>query len=477
MKILFVSGEATPFCKTGGLGDVAGALPRALAKSGADVRVVVPLYDAVDDRWRNQMTFLLHINVRLSWRNQYCGVFELKRDGVTYYFIDNRYYFARHDLYGHFDDGERFAFFSKACLDILPLISFSPDVIHANDWQCALIPIYLSLFYRYNDWYKNIRTVFTIHNIEYQGRFSRHFLGDVAGIDDEYFRNGLLGYDDGICLMKGAIHCADMVTTVSETYAREICTPFYGFGLNSVLSERGERLMGIVNGIDTDIFNPQTDEHLFCQYGSGDLSGKVQNKLELQKLFGLWEHPDTPVIAVISRLVGHKGMDLFYPIYDELLQEDVNLLVLGKGEWKYEQLFLHMREKYPKKCAVNIAFSADLANKIYAGADMFLMPSLSEPCGLSQMIAMRYGTVPIVRETGGLRDTVSPYNEHTGEGLGFTFANYNAHEMLGTIRYALSVYRNKDAWTTLMKRGMESDFSWSNSAAKYMAAYESVCGE
>ncbi len=477
MKILFVSGEVAPFCKTGGLGDVAGALPQALEKCGADIRVVVPLYEMVDDRWRRQMTFLCNLNVRVSWRNQYCGVFQLKRDGIIYYFIDNRYYFERRELYGHYDDGERFAFFSKACLDILPVIGFMPDVIHANDWQSALIPIYLKLLYSGNEAYNNIRSVFTIHNIQYQGRFDRHFLGDVVGIDDEYFRNGLLAYDDGISLMKGAILCSDRITTVSETYAKEICTSEFGYGLDGVLSQCSGKLSGVVNGIDTVIFNPRTDAHLFSSYSEEDMSGKISNKLELQKLFGLRENPDTPVIAIISRLAGHKGMDLLAPIYDELLQEDVNLVVLGKGEWQYEQMFMQMKEKYPKKCAVNIMFSADLANKMYAGADILLMPSYSEPCGLAQMMAMRYGTVPIVRETGGLRDTVLPYNEYTNEGLGFTFANYNAHEMLGIIRYALSVYRNKDAWHGLMKRGMMTDFSWSNKATKYMEIYKSICEE
>jgi len=477
MKILFVSSEVTPFCKTGGLADVAGSLPQALAQTGADVRVCVPLYQMVDLKTRRQMSFLFDATIRLAWRNQYCGVFELKKDGVTYYFIDNKYYFDRMDLYGHYDDGERYAFFSKACLDILPFLDFFPDVIHANDWQCALIPIYLKLLYQGDIRYTGIKTMFTIHNIQYQGRFSRDFLGDVCGIDDQYFRNGLLAYDNGICLMKGAIHCADRITTVSRTYSEEIRTPEYGHGLDAVLRDSAYKVSGVVNGIDTVTIDPMTDKSLFKNFGVETMEDKTVNKTALQKILGLSEDPDVPMIAIISRLAGHKGMDLIAAVAEELMQEKVQLVVLGKGEYQFEQLFLSLKERYPAKCSANILFSADLANAIYAGADLFLMPSQSEPCGLSQMMAMRYGTVPVVRETGGLKDTVPAYNAYTGEGLGFSFANYNAHEMLDTIRYALRTYEDKAAWKTLMKRDMTTDFSWSRSGGAYIAQYESMCEE
>jgi len=477
MKVLFVASEVTPFCKTGGLADVAGSLPQAIAATGADVRVVVPLYEQVSAEWRRQMTFRTNITVRLAWRNQYCGIFEMEKDGVTYYFIDNKYYFDRRELYGHFDDGERYAFFSKACLDILPYIAFFPDVIHANDWQSALIPIYLKLMYQGDSRYAGIKTMFTIHNIQYQGRFDRSFLGDVIGLDERYFVNGLLEFDGGVCLMKGAIHCADRVTTVSRTYAEEICTAYYGHGLDPILCMEAHKVTGVVNGIDTVTIDPMTDKSLFCNFGVETMEDKLVNKTELQKLVGLKENAETPLIAIVSRLAGHKGMDLIAAVGEELLAEDVQLVVLGKGEYAFEQFFKGLQERYPGKCSANILFSADLANRIYAGADLFLMPSQSEPCGLSQMMAMRYGTVPIVRETGGLKDTVPAYNEFTGEGLGFSFANYNAHEMLETIRYALRTYHNKSAWKTLMTRDMTTDFSWSRSGAEYYALYESMCEE
>ncbi len=474
MKILFVSSEVTPFCKTGGLGDVAGSLPQALAKTGADVRVILPLYEMVSDEWRRQMTQIRIAQIRLSWRVQNCGIFELKRDGVTYYFLNNEYYFKRRELYGHYDDGERFAFFSKAVLDVLPIIDFMPDVIHANDWETALVPIYLRLCYNKDDRYNRIKTVFTIHNIEYQGHFHRDFLGDVAGIDDEYFRNGILAYDSGVCLMKGAIVCSDYITTVSPTYAKEIRTPYYGHGLDGILRDNEQKLRGVLNGIDMDTFDPRTDTHQFVNYGADTLSAKTENKLALMSMLGLKPDADVPLIAIVTRLTEHKGIDLIGAIFDELMGESVNVVVLGKGDWRYEQMFDQMKRKYPKKVSVNILFSSDLADKIYGGADIMLMPSKSEPCGLAQMIAMRYGTVPIVRETGGLGDTVFPYREDTGDGNGFTFKNYNAHDMLYVIRKAIGLYHNKSVWSKLMVRGMTSDFSWNKSAGEYIDIYKAL---
>ena len=474
MKILFVSSEVTSFCKTGGLGDVAGSLPLALKTQGDDVRVILPLYEAVGVEWRRRMKKRCSIQINLSWRRQLCSVFELEHNSVTYYFVDNEYYFKRRELYGHYDDGERFAFFSRTVLEVLPSIDFIPDVIHANDWETALVPIYLRLSYSGDTRYENIKTVFTIHNIEYQGHFHRDFLADVAGIDDEHFRSGLLAYNDGICLMKGAIICADFITTVSPSYAQEIKTPYYGHGLDAILRDNEYKLRGVLNGIDMDDNDPSNNTHLFRNYSVSTLEDKAYNKTELQTMLGLKADTSVPVIAIVTRLTEHKGIDLIGAIFDDLMGEAVNVVVLGKGDWRYEQMFEQMKRKYPGKVSVNILFSSDLATKIYAGADIMLMPSKSEPCGLAQMIAMRYGTVPVVRETGGLRDTVFPYREDTDEGNGFTFKNYNAHDMLYTIRRAIAMYNDGDLWRKLMVRGMTGDYSWGRSAGYYLDIYKSL---
>ncbi len=474
MKLLYAASEAAPFCKTGGLADVAGALPKALASLGMEVCVVLPLYDAVPDWARREMTFVRMLNVRLAWRNQSCGVFMLERDGVTYYFLDNGYYFRRRELYGHYDDGERFAFFSKAILDMIPALELEIDVIHANDWQTALIPVYLKCLYQDDERFSHIRTVFTIHNIAYQGSFPRGFLSDVAGIDDGYFRSGLLAYNDGINLLKSAVVLADALTTVSPTYAREILTAYYGAGLDGILRDNAGKLRGILNGIDTEVYNPAEDEYVTQHYTPDDMDGKRADKLALQRMLGLRADPDVPVIAVVTRLAEHKGIDLIAAVLDEILSGDVQLVVLGRGEWKYEQIFQQARRRYPGKISVNILFSEDLARKIYAGADLLLMPSKSEPCGLAQMVALRYGTLPIVRETGGLADTVHAYNPATGEGNGFSFANYNAHDMLYTVRLAAELYRNKEVWDTLVHRGMTEDFSWTRSAQEFKGLYEAL---
>ncbi|MDD6877320.1 MAG: glycogen synthase GlgA [Clostridiaceae bacterium] len=474
MKLLYAASEAAPFCKTGGLADVAGALPKALAASGVEVSVVLPLYDAVPDWARREMTFVRMLQVSLAWRNQTCGVFSLVRDGVTYYFLDNGYYYRRRELYGHYDDGERFAFFSKAIVDMIPALGLSFDVIHANDWQTALIPVYLKCLYRDDPRYQGIRTVFTIHNIAYQGSFPRGFLSDVAGIDDAYFRSGLLAYNDGINLLKSAIVLCDALTTVSPTYAREILTAYYGAGLDGILRANAGKLCGILNGIDTDVYNPARDEALSVPYSAGSPEGKQENKLALQRTLGLHADLDVPVIALVTRLAEHKGIDLIAAVLDDIMSENIQLVVLGRGEWKYEQLFQQAKRRYPGKISVNILFSEDFAHKIYAGADMLLMPSKSEPCGLAQMVALRYGTLPIVRETGGLADTVHAYNPATGEGNGFSFTNYNAHDMLYTIRLAASLYHDREVWNTLVRRGMSEDFSWKRSAKAFEELYERI---
>lgn len=473
MKVLYVSSECAPFIKTGGLGDVAGSLPKALAAKGAEVAVVCPLYSKISHDWRSKMTFVKSMYVQLAWRNQYCGIFVYEADGVKYYFLDNEYYFARNQVYGEYDDAERFAFFSRAVLEMLPAINFRPDVINCNDWQSALVPVYYNLNYNYRPWYEGIKTVFTIHNIQFQGQYGREILSYVLGIDDYHFDNGFMQQDGDVNLMKAAIVCADRVTTVSSTYAGEIQTPFYGFHLDAVLRWNQGKVCGIVNGIDTDSFNPETDPHLFKNYTVDTLEDKKVNRRQLLEMCGLQADDDTVVIGMVGRLTSQKGLDLVQCVLSDILEQDVRMIVLGTGDYEYEQMFINAKWQYPDKISTNIMFSADLANKIYAGCDLFLMPSLFEPCGLAQMIAMRYGTLPLVRETGGLKDTVKPYNQYTGEGTGFSFTNYNAHEMLGVIGKACYLFRhNKEAWKAMQVKGMTSDFSWDHSAQDYMNVYE-----
>ncbi len=473
MKVLFASSEAYPFAKSGGLADVAGALPKALRRRLVGCRVVMPLYGSISDEMREKMTFLFSITVPVSWRRQYCGVFEAHLNGVIYYFIDNQYYFKRDGLYGYYDDAERFAFFSRAVLEIIPHIGFTPDVIHCNDWQTAMVPVYLNEFYKYDPLYSNIKSVFTIHNIQYQGKYGKELYGDVLGLREG--RESLVEYDDCVNLMKGAIQCADKITTVSPTYSREILDPFYSHGLDSILKEFTYKLTGIVNGIDYDVYNPETDPMLFKNYTAEDLSGKAVNKAELQKSMGLPEKADTPLIGIVTRLVKHKGLDLVKHVFEELMQHDLQFVILGSGEWEFETFFYEMAGKYPDKVALKLGFDAVLANRIYAGADIFLMPSLSEPCGLAQMVALRYGTVPIVRETGGLNDTISDSDD--GVGNGFTFANFNAHEMKDTILRAIDGYRDTNGWDILRRRGMACNNSWAASANAYIRLYKEMIGK
>lgn len=477
MKIMYVTSECAPFVKTGGLGDVAGSLPKALAAKGHDVRVFCPLYSAISQEWREKFYYLKNAYVRLGWRNQYCGVFRYEADGVTYYFIDNEYYFSRSQVYGEYDDAERFAYYSKAVLEVLPDLDWKPDVINCNDWQTALVPVYYNLMFSARPFYENIKTVFTIHNIQYQGRYGREILEYVLGIDDAHFRSGFMAMDGDVNLMKAAVVASTAVTTVSPTYAGEIQTGFYGYRLDSVLRMNSYKLHGILNGIDMDAFDPQTDPKLFKNYGPKDPEGKKVNKLELLKLCGLEGDENTPVIGMVTRFVDQKGLDLIEAVLHDILSDDVRLIVLGKGDWRYEQMFLEAKRRYPNNISASIMFSGDLANRIYAGSDMFLMPSKFEPCGLAQMIALRYGTIPIVRETGGLKDTVHAFVDYAGTGNGFTFASYNAHDMLHVIREACGVFRyNKPAWNKLMMQGMNSDFSWGSSADKYIEVYHTALG-
>ena len=471
MKVLFASSEALPFKASGGLGDVAGSLPQALRKRLIGCRVVMPLYDTISQELKDSMTFLTSISVPVAWRRQYCGIFEAKAGGVIYYLLDNQYYFKRDGIYGYYDDAERFAFFARAVLEIIPAIGFKPDIIHCNDWQTALTPVYYNTLYANRPGYENIKTVFTIHNIQYQGTYGMELVNEVIGIPES--ATSLVEYDGDVNFMKGAIETADKVTTVSPSYANEILDPWYSHGLDIILNQRSWKLSGILNGIDTDLYNPETDKDIAVNYNSSNFEPKKINQQQLQEYFSLPIREDVPVIGMVTRLVGHKGLDLVKAVLDELLATtDVQFVVLGSGEWQYESFFKDMAAKYPNKMGLKLGFVPSLSKKIYAGADMFLMPSKSEPCGLSQMISLRYGTIPIVRETGGLRDSIKDSGD--GEGNGFTFSSYNAHDMLFTIKRAIEGYSHREGWNILMKRAMECDNSWGKSANEYIRLYKSL---
>ncbi len=470
MKVLFATSEAYPFAMSGGLADVSGALPKALRRRLIGCRVVVPLYSSIPEELRKNMNFIANITVPVSWRRQYCGIFEARLNGVIYYFIDNQYYFKRDGLYGFYDDAERYAFFSRAVLEILPYIDFKPDVIHCNDWQTALIPVFLNEFYKYDELYSNIKSVFTIHNIQYQGKYGMELYGDVLGLPEG--RESIVEYDGCVNLMKGAIQCADKVTTVSPTYSREILDPYFSHGLHDILKQFTYKLTGIVNGIDCEVYNPETDPMIFKNFTAETIEDKAYNKIELQKQMGLPENENIPLIGMVTRLVKHKGLDLVKHIFEELLKADIQVAILGSGEWEFETFFYEMAQKYPNKVALKLGFDQQLAHRIYAGADIFLMPSKSEPCGLAQMVALRYGTVPIVRETGGLNDTIT--DSQSGEGNGFTFKNFNAHEMQEAVWRAIGGYADKEGWNILRKRCMACDNSWATSANAYIRLYKEI---
>lgn len=475
MKLFFAASEVAPFIKTGGLADVAGSLPNALAKLGHDVRVILPLYSAIPAMWRRQMTFLKSFHFPLSWRNAYCGLFSLAYQGLTYYFIDNEYYFQREGLYGQFDDGERFAYFSRAVVEVPIQLGWSPDIIHCNDWQTSLVPVYLLDARHREPLLMHTKSVFTIHNIEYQGQFDRNILGDVLGLDESYFREDMLSYYGDVNLVKGAIYAADYITTVSPTYAKELQYAFYAHGLEGVIADNYHKFTGILNGIDMEHNNPATDPFLPAPYSAADPSGKAACKAALQEKLGLNVDPDVPIIACISRLVAHKGYELVTAAFPKILEHYVQFVVLGTGDWGIESFFRMAAQEYPGRVSANLMYSAELASQLYAGADLLLMPSISEPCGLSQMIAMRYGTVPIVRLTGGLKDSVPSYNPTTVTGLGFTFGSITPGDLLGAIDRGLETYEtDRPNWAALMKRGMTTDFSWDQSAAAYEKVYQQV---
>ena len=466
-KILFAASECTPFIATGGLAEVIGSLSKSLAQDEEyDVRVVLPLYSDIRGDYRQRFTYLGNINVPLGWRNQYCGIFSYEESGVTFYFLDNEYYFRRGGCYGYYDDGERFAFFSRAVMEILGFLQFYPDVLHCHDWQSALAAIYLKTIYCHRREYSLIRAVFTIHNIEYQGKYSLDVLEDLFGISDDY--RYLLEFDGCANLMKAAIECSETFTTVSPTYAEEIKRAEYAHGLQGEVERNAFKLRGILNGIDVKSYDPATDPALFAPYSAENPAGKAVCKAELQKMLGLPVRADVPVVAMISRLVAHKGLDLVRAAIEELLADDVQFVLLGTGDSEYESYFKDLANRYKGKAVSIIAFNGDLSRKIYSGADIFLMPSKSEPCGLSQMIASRYLTVPVVRETGGLYDSIKPYG---AGGNGFTFAAYNAGDMLYVLREAVSLYKNKPEWQKLMIKAGTTDFSWQRSAEEYKKLY------
>ncbi|WP_419873854.1 glycogen synthase GlgA [Candidatus Pristimantibacillus sp. PTI5] len=473
MNILFATSEAVPLAKTGGLADVAGALPKALNKRGVDTRVVLPKYEEIPAALIGQFEQVAHFTVSFGWRNQYCGLLRAEFDGVTYYLIDNEFYFKRRGLYGYGDDAERFVFFCFAVMEAVRYMDFHPDIVHCHDWQTGLIPFLLKTRYYHDPAWAYTKSVFTIHNLKYQGLFGIDLLMDLLGVGHDMFSADSLEFHGAGSCMKGGLVYADKLTTVSGTYAEEIQTEYFGEKLDSLLRYRSGDLVGIVNGIDDELFDPMNDSSLDVPYRNS-LSRKRKNKLELQRELGLPQSEDTPLIGIVSRLVEQKGFDLIMATLEELLQEDVQFVVLGAGDAKYEQFFNHIAYHYPDKFAVWIGYDDRLARRIYAGSDIFAMPSQFEPCGLSQLLALRYRSVPIVRETGGLKDTVQAYNEYTGEGNGFSFTNYNAHDYMYTVRRALALYRNQEAWKQIVSNGSNEDYSWNRSAKAYISVYSQL---
>lgn len=475
MKILFAAAECAPFFKTGGLGDVAGALPKELAKQGNDIRVVLPYFSKMPDKYKEQCEDLFSFYVNVGWRHQYCGLKQLVMNGVTYYFIDNRYYFDRDGLYGYFDDGERFAFFQMALIEMMERIEFIPDLMHVNDYHTAMVPFLLKEKYRWIAAYEGIRTVLTIHNIEFQGQYAREVLPDLFGMGTERYDDGTLQMGGALNFMKAGILYADRVNTVSPSYAEEIKTPEFGSGLDVILRMEAGKLWGILNGIDYDINDPETDPALKYHFSANDLAPKKADKADLQELMGLPVKEDVPLMAVVSRLTYQKGFNLLLDELHNLMQQDVQLVLLGTGDQDFENGFRYFAETYPEKCSVSISFDVKLAQKMYAGADIFLMPSAFEPCGLSQMISMRYGTLPIVHEIGGLKDTVKPFNPVTGEGTGFGFSDFSSYHFMKAMEKAIELYHaSQPAWEKLMKQAMTTDFSWETASKNYATLYEGL---
>ena len=470
LKVLIAGAEATPFAKTGGLADVIGALPRALCAQGIDARVILPKHKTVKEKYGDRLRVLATMNIQLGWRTLYLGIETMELEGVTYYFIDNEYYFGWCIYKGGEAEAEQYAYFCRAVLEALPFLGFEPDIIHVNDWHTAMIPFLIRTQYQGRP-QGNVKTVLTIHNLQYQGQISFDFAKDILGVEDKYLTPEYVEAYGSANMMKAGIVFADKITTVSPSYAQEILDPYYGRGMDGILRARSSDLVGILNGIDTKEFDPEHDAHLKYRYAPNDLGGKYHDKEELMRELDIKVRPSMPLIGMVTRMTEQKGLDLVRAVLEELLYENVAFVLLGSGEEQYESFFRYIADKYPDKTAVCLGYSDPLAHRIYAGSDFFLMPSMFEPCGISQMIAQRYGTLPIVRETGGLRDTVIPYNIYTREGNGFSFTNYNAHDMLNTIWFALNVYQDKANLAELIRKAMAADNSFDRSAAEYIALY------
>lgn len=472
MRILLASSEALPFMASGGLADVAGSLSKALVQKGEDCRVVMPLYSTIPAKYRDEIQYVTSFSVPLGWRRQYCGVFKAVSDGVTYYFIDNEYYFKRDTIYGHYDDVERFAFFSRAILEMIYHLDWGPEILHLNDWQTALASVYLNLFYR-QDWrFSNIKTIFTIHNIQYQGKLGLEHCEDLLGISQK--DSGVLEYDGCINLMKGAVVSSAAVSTVSPSYAEEITDPYFSYGLDPIICREKQKVRGILNGIDVDLYNCKTDPNIVKNFTSQAIAGKRENKKALCEEMGIQYNPDKPLVAMVTRLVENKGIDLVQYVFDDIIASGMQVMILGSGEHKYEDFFNRMKQRYPDDVGVFIGFNQLLSKRVYSGADIFLMPSQNEPCGLSQMIATRYATIPVVRETGGLKDSIIDFGTDSELSCGYTFKTYNAHDMLGALLRAKGAYENKTLWNKQMRMALKRDFSWALSADKYIDMYKNA---
>lgn len=468
-----VASEAAPFMKTGGLGDVIGSLPKMLRRENVDVRVVMPKYEEMPEHLKDTIKWQESIYVPVGWRNQFCGLEYTSYQGVPFYFLDNKYHFNRPGYYGYPDDGERFAFFNRAVLEMLPFIDFYPDVIHCHDWQAGMVAPLLETFFRKEANYQDIKTIFTIHNLKYQGRFPKSVMTDLLGLSEEHFTMEGLEFHGDMSFMKGGINYADIVTTVSPTYAQEIQTPYFGEGLDELLRSKAYKMTGVINGIDFDEYDPSQDPFIKHPYDVENIEGKQKNKESLQKKLRLPEK-EVPLIAMITRLVPQKGIDLVIHILEELLEKDLQLIIIGTGDSIYEEKLKRIGEKYPSKSSIQLKFDNELARQAYAASDLFLMPSKFEPCGLGQLIALRYGSLPVVRETGGLKDTVKHYLDLAGQGCGFTFSDYNAHDMLYALQEALETYKKPKEWKGLVKKAMQQDHSWKVSAQQYKEIYEQL---
>lgn len=474
MNILYVTSESTPFIKTGGLADVAGSLPKYIKKQGHDIRVVLPLYSQIEEEFKKKLKYLKYVYIDIAWMHRYCGIFEIEYDAVTYYLLDNQDYFNRPKVYGEFDDAERFTFFSKAAVLLPKILEFPVDVIHTNDWHSGLVPVYVNDFRTGDDFYKDVKTVYTIHNLKYQGIFDGSVF-HMTGLDVKYMNYNDLEHHEAINFMKGGIVHSTKFNTVSKTYAQEIRTEFFGEGLDPVINFHSHKLSGIVNGLDFDVWNPETDKLIYKNYNNKTYKLKAENKKYLQKKYGLPVREDVPLIGMVTRLTSMKGLEILRFVFEELIQEDIQFVVLGTGEYEYEEMFKYFEYKYPDKVAARIYFNAEESNQIYAASDLYMMPSIAEPCGISQLIAMRYGSLPIVRETGGLKDTVEPYNKYENTGTGFTFANINAHDLLFKTKEAIQLYCNdREKFNVLIENAMKSDFDWERSSQEYIELYRSL---